>query len=125
MRSIIVGLVVLIGLALAALGARAAITVRDYPLAEGLGPHDVAPAPDGGVWFTAQPRGALGLLDPKTGKVELVELGEGSAPHGVIVGADGAAWVTAGGANAIARVDPRTHAVKRFPLPAGRGFANL
>jgi virginiamycin B lyase len=112
-------------LLLLAAAARAEITMRDYPLPEGMGPHDVAPAPDGGVWFTAQPRGVLGRLDPATGKIDTVDLGEGSAPHGVIVGADGAAWVTDGGANAIARVDPATRAVKRFPLPAGQGFANL
>jgi virginiamycin B lyase len=99
--------------------------MRDYKLPEGMGPHDVAPAPDGGVWFTAQPKGLLGHLDPKTGKVTTVDLGEGSAPHGVIVGPDGAAWVTDGGANAIARVDGKTRAVKRFPLPAGSDFANL
>src|SRR5258708_32613712 len=105
--------------------ARGEITMRDYPLPAGMGPHDVAPAPDGGVWFTAQPQGALGRLDPATGKVETVPLGEGSAPHGVIIGPDGAAWVTDGGANAIARVDPVTRAVKRFPLPQERSFANL
>lgn len=112
-------------LAFLAASARAEITMRDYALPEGMGPHDVAPAPDGTVWFTAQPQGVLGRLDPATGKVETVDLGEGSAPHGVIIGADGAAWVTDGGANAIARVDPGTRAVKRFPLPAGRSFANL
>src|SRR5258707_8377050 len=108
-----------------ATSARAEITMRDYKLPEGMGPHDVAPAPDGGVWFTAQPKGLLGHLDPTTGKVETVDLGEGSAPHGVIVGPDGAAWGTDGGANAIARVDGKTRAVKRFPLPAGSDFANL
>jgi virginiamycin B lyase len=105
--------------------SHAEITMRDYKLPEGMGPHDVAPAPDGGVWFTAQPKGLLGHLDPKTGKVETVDLGEGSAPHGVIIGPDGAAWVTDGGANAIARVDPATRAVKRFALPAESSFANL
>ncbi len=108
-----------------AVPSRADIAMRDYKLPEGMGPHDVAPAPDGGVWFTAQPKGLLGHLDPKTGKVETVDLGKNSAPHGVIVGPDGAAWVTDGGANAITRVDGKTRAVKRFPLPAGSDFANL
>jgi virginiamycin B lyase len=112
-------------LALLSVPSRAEITMRDYRLPEGMGPHDVAPAPDGGVWFTAQPRGILGRLDPATGKVETVNLGEGSAPHGVIVGPDGAAWVTDGGANAITRVDGATRAVKRFALPAESSFANL
>jgi len=99
--------------------------VRYYPVPAGAGPHDVAPAPDGSVWYTAQRAGALGRLDPASGKTEQIPLGSGSAPHGVIVGPDGAAWVTDGGLNAIVRVDPTTHAVKRFPLPAGTPYANL
>jgi virginiamycin B lyase len=43
----------------------------------------------------------------------------------VIVGPDGAPWITDGGLNAIVRVDPRTLAVRRFPLPASAGYANL
>jgi len=91
----------------------------------GSGPHDVAPAPDGAVWYTAQRSGELGRLDPQTGQTRHVKLGPGSAPHGVIVGPDGAPWVTDGGQNAIVRVDPRTSEVRRFPLPEGRGNANL
>ena len=91
----------------------------------GSGPHDVAPARDGTVWYTAQAAGKLGRLDPATGKVTEVPLGDGSAPHGVIVGPDGAPWVTDGGLNAIVRVDPGTLAVKRYPLPASSGYANL
>ena len=99
-------------------------TVQYFPVPEGAHPHDVAPAPDGTVWYTAQGQGALGLLDPKSGSVTQIKLGEDSAPHGVIVGPDGAAWVTDGGLNAIVRVEPKTHAVKVFPLPEG-DYANL
>src|SRR5262245_35335506 len=99
--------------------------VRYFPLPSGAGPHDVAPAPDGTVWYTAQRAGALGRLDPRTGKAEQIPLGQGSAPHGVIVGPDGAAWVTDSGLNAIVRVDPQTRAVKPFPLPASSAYANL
>jgi virginiamycin B lyase len=91
----------------------------------GSGPHDVAPAPDGTVWYTAQRSGALGRLNPTTGETRQIPLGNGSAPHGVIVGPDGAAWVTDGGLNAILRVDPVTLEVKRYPLPANRRNANL
>jgi virginiamycin B lyase len=96
-----------------------------YAVPAGSHPHDVAPAADGGVWFTAQQAGYLGHLDPASGTVTQVALGTGSAPHGVIVGGDGAAWVTDGGLNAIVRVDGRTRAVTRYPLPAGRADANL
>jgi virginiamycin B lyase len=96
-----------------------------YPVPPGSRPHDVAPAVDGGVWYTAQGTGKLGWLDPETGDVREISLGTGSAPHGVIVGPDGAAWITDGGLNAIVRVDPETDQVRSFPLPANRAGANL
>ncbi|MBI3958079.1 MAG: lyase [Chloroflexi bacterium] len=99
--------------------------VQEYPVAAGAHPHDVAPAPDGTVWYTAQHQGALGRLDPVTGATEQIPLGPGSSPHGVIVGPDGAAWVTDSGLNAIVRVEPESLAVERFPLPADTGYANL
>ena len=102
-----------------------AAEVRYYPVPAGTHPHDVAPAPDGSVWYTAQSTGELGRLDPKTGKTEHIALGKGSSPHGVIVGPDGAAWVTDGGQNAIVRVDAQTRAVKLYPLPAGTPYTNL
>jgi virginiamycin B lyase len=98
--------------------AEAKVTYYDVPA--GSRPHDVAPAPDGSVWYTAQATGELGRLDPATGATTHVKLGNGSAPHGVIVGPDGAAWVTDGGLNAIVRVDGATREVRRFPLPAVR-----
>ncbi len=105
--------------------ATAAPAVERFPVPAGAGPHDVAPAPDGTVWYTAQRTGALGRLDPTNGSTRDVPLGAGSAPHGVIVGPDGAAWVTDSGLNAIVRVDPATGEVRRFPLPVDRPAANL
>ena len=93
--------------------------VSYFPVPQGAHPHDVAAAPDGTVWYTAQHQGALGILDPRTGKVEQVPLGKGASPHGVIAGPDGAAWITETGLNAIARVDPKSKEVKLFPLPKG------
>ena len=100
-------------------------SVQAYDVPEGSHPHDVAPADDGGVWFTGQRAGFLGHFNPSTQAVEEVPLGEGSAPHGVIVGPDGAAWVTDGGLNAIVRVDSTTHQVRSYRLPADREGANL
>src|SRR5919109_1527568 len=78
--------------------------IREYPVRAGSHPHDVAPARDGGIWYTAQATGELGWLDPHTGRTRLTRLGGGSAPHGVLVGPDGAPWITDGGLNAIVRV---------------------
>src|ERR1700742_3299745 len=79
--------------------------VAYFPVPKGAHPHDVAPAPDGKVWYTAQGQGALGILDPKNGRTLQIPLGRNAAPHGVIVGPDRAAWITEGGQNAIARFD--------------------
>src|ERR1700747_2589477 len=112
------------GLMLAS-ASHAKMTMQTFPGLAGAGPHDVYPAPDGTVWFTAQSAGKLGRLDPRTRKSDLIALGPDAAPHGVIVGPDGAAWVTEGGQNAIARIDPATRAVKLFPLPKERRGATL
>src|SRR5437764_6328580 len=106
-------------------GASAETRVTYFPVPAGAHPHDVAAAPDGTVWYTAQSQGVLGILDPKTGKVEQISLGKGASPHGVAVGPDGAAWVTEDGQNAIARVDPKTKEVKLFALPKGFEKADL
>jgi virginiamycin B lyase len=100
-------------------------STQSYPVPAGSGPHDVAPAVDGGVWYTAQGSGELGWLNPVNGNVREVALGAGSAPHGVIVGPDGAPWITDGGLNAIQRVDPETNQLTRYPLPSSAPNANL
>lgn len=102
-------------------------TMQSWKLATSkrTGIHDIAPAPDGGVWFSAQASGHLGWFDPKTGRTELVALGAGSSPHGVIQGPDKAAWLTDGGQNAIVRVGWPEQKVQVFHLPAGTPYANL
>jgi virginiamycin B lyase len=102
-----------------------AAEVSYFDVPQGDHPHDVAPAPDGTVWYTGQRAGVLGHLNPDTGEVERIPVGEGSAPHGVIIGPDGAAWLTDGGLNAIVRVDPVTHDAKTWKLPKDRANANL
>jgi virginiamycin B lyase len=112
-------------LLLLSLQPAAAADVREFALPRGSRPHDVAPAPDGRVWYTAQPLGALGWLDPATGKTGEIPLGRGSSPHGVIIGPDGAPWVTDQGLNEIVRVDPATREVRRYPLPPGTPRVDL
>lgn len=96
-----------------------------FPVPDGSRPHDVAPAADGGVWYTAQGSGELGLLDPTTGETRHVSLGAGSRPHGVIVDDAGIPWITDGGLNAIVAVDPATDDVTVYPLPDDRPDGNL
>jgi virginiamycin B lyase len=103
----------------------ASLSLERFPVPAGSRPHDVAPAPDGGVWFTAQGSGHLGWLDPDSGETRMIDLGPGSAPHGVIEGPDGHAWITDGGQNSIVRVTWPDGAVTRYPLPPNRSNANL
>jgi virginiamycin B lyase len=121
MRSLLLGLLTLLAGTLAfgqpVLAQSSTSNIQQFPVPSGSHPHDVAPAADGGVWFTAQSAGYLGWLDPNTGEVRQTPLGPRSAPHGVILGPDGAPWVTDGGLNAIVRVDPATGEVRSFPLP--------
>ena len=44
--------------------------MQSWPLgtARRTGIHDLAPAPDGGVWFSAQASGHLGWFDPRTAR---------------------------------------------------------
>jgi len=102
-------------------------TMQSWPLRthRPTGIHDLAPAPDGGVWFTAQRSGHLGWFDVASGRTDLIALGNGSSPHGVIEGPDRAAWITDGGQNAIVRVGWPDRAVRIFALPDGAPYANL
>ncbi len=125
----LLGSAALSGLPAAAALAQAATaaSLQSWKLATSrrTGIHDLAPAPDGGVWFTAQASGHLGWFEPKTGRTELIALGSGSSPHGVIQGPDQSAWITDSGQNAIARVSWPDRAVQLFPLPRGSAYANL
>jgi virginiamycin B lyase len=102
-----------------------ALQLREFDVPAGSHPHDVAPAADGGVWYTGQRKGVLGHFDPATEDIREIPLGSGSAPHGVITGPDDAAWITDGGLNAIVRVDGATDEVRAFDLPADRPDVNL
>ena len=101
------------------------IVIKEFSVPVGSRPHDVAPAQDGSIWYTAQGSGEIGKLDPISGKTEHIKLGPGSSPHGVIVGPDNAPWITDSGLNAIIRVDPDTKEITTFPLPTNSSYANL
>jgi virginiamycin B lyase len=102
-----------------------ALSIEVFPVPAGSHPHDVAPAADGGVWYTAQGSGELGYLDPATGATYHIPLGGASAPHGVIVDGAGTPWITDSGLNAIVNVDPETEEVTINPLPDPEANSNL
>src|SRR5260221_4154616 len=120
-RTLAVSLALLTSVAAATADSR----VSTFPVTPGSGAHDVAPAPDGSVYYSGQAKGVLGRLDPRTGKVENIPIGPDSAPHGVVVGPDGSPWLTDGGLTAIARYDVKTKKFDTFKLPPQLPNANL
>src|SRR5215469_3087644 len=74
LRTMLAGMLVMLA---AGAPTQAKMEIRTFPVLAGAGAHDVYPAPDGAVWFTAQSAGKLGRLDPRTGKSDLIELGPG------------------------------------------------
>jgi virginiamycin B lyase len=106
-------------------GPNPTISTKVFTVPAGSRPHDVAPGPEGQIWYTGQRRGTLGIIDIESGAVREIALGEGSAPHGVIQGADGKAYITDGGQNAIVRFDPATETLEVWKLPEGSGYTNL
>ena len=57
-----------------------AVEVQEFPVPRNARPHDVAPAADGGVWYTAQGSGELGWLDPATGETRHMRWATGRRP---------------------------------------------
>jgi streptogramin lyase len=118
-----------VAVAAVTLGLTASALANDrvsyFPVKQGSGPHDVAAAVDGGVWYSGQRNGTLGYIDPKTGKETVVPIGSGSSPHGVIVGPDGSPWLTDGGLNANVRYDLKARKFEYFMLPPQMPYANL
>ena len=112
----------------AAIGSDAKLyKVSIYTTPPGIGTRDVAPDPDGSVWFNGQWSGVIGHLNPVTKAIKLYPLGRGSHPHGVILGPDGGLWIC-DESNAIRRFDRKTHEVKTFVLPEfplSMGYGNL
>jgi len=98
-----------------------------FPTVTGIGTRDVAPDPDGSVWFNAQWSGALGHLNPSTGELRLYPLGPGSTPHGVVMGPEGDLWIC-DRSNTIRRFNPKTKAITSYqikPVPIRFGSGNL
>ena len=98
-----------------------------FPTVTGIGTRDVAPDPDGSVWFAAQWSGALGHLNPRTGELRLYPLGPGSHPHGVVMGPEGDLWIC-DESNTIRRFNRSTKVITNYqlkPFSIGLGYGNL
>lgn len=103
--------------------AESCLVLDRFPVPAGDAPHDVAPAADGGVWYTGQGSRVLGRLDPETGEVTTVPLpaeGAGANLNTAVFDAAGPLWFT-GQSGLVGRLDPAQGEVEIWPAPRGRG----
>src|SRR5206468_2766289 len=69
--------------------------------------------------FTMQEANRVGRLDPKTGKIDLLEVPTREAkPYGMVITAQGPVFCEFG-SNKLASVDPKTLAIREHELPKG------
>ncbi len=95
-------------------------TVTAFDLPSGVqAPWQIAPGPDGNLWFTVQgPSVYIGRVTP-AGFITLFPVPTPlSYPTGITTGADGNIWFTEAVGNKIGRISPfLPHDVVEFPLP--------
>jgi virginiamycin B lyase len=107
---------------------------REFPV--GITPHDLTVGPDGRIWFLSAPGNLgrkdtgynkLGVLDPKTGKVQhFGGISQGVEPH-MLRWDRGKLYITEQKAGQLAIFDPRTEQITegRYSLPRGNFIHNI
>lgn len=123
-KGVLLGRVILCGLAIAAsstASARAATagTVVEYStgLSSASEPTQIAPGPEGNLWFTDESKpGAIGLITPSGAITEFSSgLQTGSQPDGITTGPEGDLWFTdRGHSSAVGRLAPDGDAITEF-----------
>jgi len=136
---------VLIAVAAITMSLRAAAPAAEmkfYQLPPGSFPHDVAPAPDGAVWFSGQSQGFAGRFDPntlafdkngmvwftgqsgiygradpRTGRVDAWKAPKGPGPYGIAATPSGEIWYASLAGDHIAKIDTATGAVTAVEPP--------
>lgn len=85
---------------------------------------DIAPGPDGNVWFTERAANRVAHATPGGSIMEIVVPTGGSSPTGITAGPDGNLWFTEQTANKIGRVSP-LGAFAEFTLPTPDAYPTL
>jgi len=83
----------------------------------------IAAGPDGNLWFTEFSAGAIGRLNPATGKVDSFPDPSGGQPINIIAGPDGNMWFTerSSPGNIIGRIS-MSGVIKEFSAKARTNF---
>jgi streptogramin lyase len=87
-----------------------------WRLERGALPRTLALAASGTIYFAAI-GGAIGALEPSSGRVQLFAMPAPSTPYWVATARSGEVWFSDPGAMRLAALDPSTGEVQAFPVP--------
>ncbi len=90
-----------------------------FPLADGVGPHNLIVADDGTIYYAGNRAMHIGVMDPETGEVERIAMPDSAArdPHTLVFSGDDHIWFTLQGANKVGRLTRSTGEVELLDVP--------
>src|SRR5439155_17947001 len=98
------------------------LSAEKNSLTAGSWPREIAPGPDGNLWFAEMAANKIGSITPKGEITEYSVPTPDSKPYCVVTGPDKAIWFTASGVDKIGRLDPKTGTFTEFALPSPKSF---
>src|SRR5438094_449101 len=99
----------------------ASAILQEYAVPRGSHPHDVAPAPDGTVWYVSLAGSYLGRVDPETGATTVAEPPTPrQGARRVWPDSQGFLWISEWNAGQAGRFDPSVGAWREWKLPGAR-----
>ena len=94
---------------------------KEWDLPPGHRPHGLLVDKQGTVWTTGNGNGAIGKLDPATGRMtEFKTPSGGGGPHTLVITDDqGTIWFTMQSGDKVASLDTKTGAIREYPSSGG------
>jgi virginiamycin B lyase len=90
-------------------------SVREWQLADGSYPFDIALDASGNVWFTESGRSRIGMLNPRKNAItEYLIPTSNASPYGIAVDYSDDVWFAEYAANKIGRLNPETNITTEF-----------
>ena len=92
-------------------------------MTKGCWPREIAPGPDGNLWFAEMSTSKIGRITPQGEIKEFPIPTELSKPYCVVTGPDKNIWFTESAVNKIGKLEPDTGKVTEFAIPTAKAFA--
>jgi virginiamycin B lyase len=98
--------------------------ITEYPVPNGGKPFELAPGPNGTLWFTVERNDAIGSIT-SDGHITQVRIPTPqSRPYDIAVGSDGAFWFEEGTANKIGRITSSGQVTNEYSIPTPNSGAH-